>query len=199
MYRLPLASSATATGLLRLALVAAPPSPAKAELPLPATVVMIPVAASTLRIRWLPESAMYRLPLASSATPDGTQTLALVAAPPSPAKVLMPLPATVVMIAVAAVTLRIRWLAYSAMYRLPPASTATPTGTLRLAFVAAPPSPAKPKTPLPATVVMIPVAAPTLRIRSLPRSAMQRLPPESIATRAGLLRLAVGPAAPSPA
>src|SRR5437773_11090275 len=91
MYRLPLASSATAAGLLRLALVAAPPSPAKLGLPLPATVVMIPVAAVTLRIRWLELSAMYRLPLASTATPAGTLRFAFVAAPPSPA----PPPATV--------------------------------------------------------------------------------------------------------
>src|SRR5947207_2716491 len=113
---------------------------------------------------------MYRLQLASSATPDGELRLALVAASPSPAKLGLPLPATVVMIPVAAVTLRIRWLELSAMYRLPLASTATPAGTLRLAFVAAPPSPAKPKTPLLATVVMIHVRQAALRIRSLPRS-----------------------------
>src|SRR5438309_5839044 len=110
---------------------------------------------------------MYRLPLASSATAVGLLRLALVAAPPSPAKVGLPLPATVVMIPVAAATLRIRWLEWSAMYRLPPASTATPAGPLTLALVAAPPSPAKPKEPLPATVVMIPDAASTLRMRLL--------------------------------
>src|SRR5437667_6893 len=102
-------------GQVRLAFVAAPPSPAKVGLPLPATVVMIPVAAATLRIRWLAESAMYRLPLASSAMPDGPLRLAFVAAPPSPAKLGLPLPATVVMIPVAAATLRIRESYRSAM------------------------------------------------------------------------------------
>src|SRR5207244_9609408 len=124
----------------------------------PATVVMIPVAAATLRIRWINWSAIYRLPLASSATPDGPLRLAPVAAPPSPAKVKLPLPATVVMIPVAAATLRIRWLNWSAIYRLPLASSATPDGPLRLAPVAAPPSPAQLKPTLHATLVMIPAA-----------------------------------------
>ena len=78
-----------------------------------------------------------------------------------------PLPATVVMMPVEAVTLRMRWLFVSTMYRLPLASTATPDGLLSLALVAAPVSPEKPKVPVPATVVMMPVAAVTLRMRSL--------------------------------
>ena len=40
------------------ALVAAPPSPKKPSMPLPPTVAMIPVAAATLRMRWLNVSAM---------------------------------------------------------------------------------------------------------------------------------------------
>src|SRR6266851_662500 len=42
MKRLPALSNATAWGLLRLVLVAWPPSPLKPELPLPATVAMVP-------------------------------------------------------------------------------------------------------------------------------------------------------------
>ena len=48
-----------------VAAVAWPPSPENPAVPVPATVVMMPVPAATLRIRLLPESAMYRLPAAS--------------------------------------------------------------------------------------------------------------------------------------
>ena len=49
--------------------------------PLPATVVMIPLV-PTLRIRLLSVSAMNRLPEASTATPEGSFSSALAAAPP---------------------------------------------------------------------------------------------------------------------
>ena len=53
------------------------------SVPLPATVVIIPLV-PTLRMRLLHVSAMNRLPVASTATPEGPFNSALVAAPPSP-------------------------------------------------------------------------------------------------------------------
>ncbi len=100
--------------------------------------------------------------------------LALVAAPPSPEKPRIPFPATVVMNPVAASTRRMRWLARSAMKRLPEASTATPLGNLRLASVAGPPWP-RPSPP-PPTVALTPVDASPRRRRSLSLSAMNSLP-----------------------
>ena len=79
--------------LWSFALVASPPSPLKppAHAPLlqglpPATVVMIPVAASTRRTRKLPLSEMNKLPDLSTATAIGVDSCALAAGPPSPAK-----------------------------------------------------------------------------------------------------------------
>ena len=54
---IPDASNATINAD-NLADVAAPPSPLKLVDPVPANVVMIPVDIVTLRIRWLPLSAM---------------------------------------------------------------------------------------------------------------------------------------------
>src|SRR5271165_5926719 len=50
----------------------------------------------------------------------------------------------------AGVTLRMRWLAQSAMYTLLAPSTATPRGKRSCALVAAPPSPENPWLPFPA-------------------------------------------------
>ena len=51
--------TATASGVLRRALVAAPPSPVKpAEPPVPAAEVMMPVPKLNWRTAWLPLSAM---------------------------------------------------------------------------------------------------------------------------------------------
>ena len=61
-------------------------------------------------------------------------------------------------------TLRMRWLLWSAMKRLPAPSRATPKGKAKLALVAGPPSPLNPEMPFPATVVMIPEVS-TLRMR----------------------------------
>src|SRR5437868_4166582 len=116
---------------------------------------------------------MNRLPDPSTATPVGVHKLALVAGPPSPVKPSnLPPPATVVMTPAAASTRRIRLLPLSAMNRLPDPSAATPAGLHTPALVAAPPSPLNPHVPLPATVVMTPVAASTRRIRLLLLSAM---------------------------
>ena len=84
--------------------MAGPPSPEKPGSPKisgprPATVVILPVSASTFRIRKLLKSEMYRLPAASRARPSGFRP-ASVAAPPSPEKKRLPLPAMVVMMPV---------------------------------------------------------------------------------------------------
>ena len=148
MYRLPAPSSATLRGAPSCAAVAAPPSPN--DDPPPATVEIFPEE-STLRMRLLFTSAMYRLPAASSATSWGLLSCAAVAAPPSPLKPAVPVPATVE-ITPAEFTLRMRWLFHSAMYRLPARSSATPSGRSSSAAVAAPPSPRE--LPPPATVSM---------------------------------------------
>ena len=84
MYTLPTASVVTPHGLWSAALTPTPPSPLKPGTPLPAIVVMIPVLFVHRRTRLLPKSAMYALPTASTATPFGVRSFALVAAPPSP-------------------------------------------------------------------------------------------------------------------
>jgi len=56
MYRFPAASTATATGELSVALVAALPSPEYPGVPFPATVLMLPP--ETLRTRWFAVSAI---------------------------------------------------------------------------------------------------------------------------------------------
>src|ERR1039457_4430155 len=114
IYRLPAESRATALGRDKVALVAGPLSPDVPKLPLPATVVRAPFNV-TLRISSLPWSAMYTLPAASAATPCGKFNCALVATGLSPEKPLVPLPARVEMVP-PGVTLRIRWLFWSAMY-----------------------------------------------------------------------------------
>jgi hypothetical protein len=69
------------------------------------------------------------------------------------------------------VTLRTRSLSASAMYRLLPASTATPVGPFSATSVACP-SPENDACPFPATVVRAVPAAAILRIRLFPVSAM---------------------------
>ena len=80
------ASIQTPCGKFKFAAVAAPPSPLKVVDPVPAMVVIIPVDIVTLRIRWLPRSAMYTLPLVSTVIPYGMENAALVAGPLSPEK-----------------------------------------------------------------------------------------------------------------
>src|SRR5260370_42617682 len=79
---LPDPSTAMAKGLLIDAAVARPPSPEDPATPLPATVLMVPRAASTWRMR-LFRSAIRIFPDASSATALGDME-AEVAGPPSP-------------------------------------------------------------------------------------------------------------------
>ena len=71
-------------------------------------------------------------------------------------------------------------------------------GELSSAEVAAPPSPPKPATPVPATVVMIP-SGPIRRTRWAPKSATKRLPSESTRTSIGRSSWAAAAWPPSPA
>jgi len=84
----------------------------------------------------------------------------------------VPFPAKVVMMPVAAVTFRILSFAVSLRYMSPFAATTMPAGEWSRADVAGPPSPLDPEGPLPATVVMIPVAAETFRTWWFPVSAI---------------------------
>src|SRR5438105_13617107 len=130
---IPAGSTHTPSGALRLAAIAGPPSPAYAAVPLPATVVMIPGVpvgtpggrAATLRIRWFPVSAMYRLPAPSAAAPCGNESCAVVAGPPSPLYAAPPAPAKKVTVP-AGVSLRIRLDWRSTIYTLSDESTVTP-------------------------------------------------------------------------
>ena len=115
---------------------------------------------------------------------------AAVAGLPSPLKMAVPVPATVVIVP-PALTLRMRWLLVSAMKRLPEPSTATPWGPLSCAADAGPLSPPKPWPLVPATVVIVPSAS-TLRMRWLLVSAMKRLPEPSTATPCGSVELCRG-------
>ncbi len=85
MYRFPEESTAMPVGWFRIALLAAPPSPLKPSEPLPTTVLILPLAASTMRMRASWRSVMYRLAAASSAMEYGSIKPARVAAAPSPA------------------------------------------------------------------------------------------------------------------
>ena len=82
-------------------------------------VLIMPVEMVTLRIRLLAFSATYIFPAESAAIAYGPNKLADVAAPPSPRKLLAPLPAIVEMTPVDMVILRIRLFLLSAMYTLP--------------------------------------------------------------------------------
>jgi len=120
-------------------------------------VVIIPDV-FTLRMRALPASAIYTLPLASTATPSTSpRNVAAVAWPASPVKPLLPVPANVV-ITPTGVILRTRLSELVLTYRLPAASKAAAMGLASCAAVASPPSPENPKD-VPATGLIIPCAA----------------------------------------
>src|SRR5579871_1826667 len=123
MYRFPAESIATPHGSPNCALVAGPPSPEYPDWPFPATVLMTPLG-ETFRTRLFMESAMYKLPDASTATLCGENNCALVAGPPSPEKPPMVVPATVEITPFE--TFRTRLVVASAMNRFPAESTATP-------------------------------------------------------------------------
>src|SRR5262245_12546533 len=177
------------------AAVAGPPSPALPFMPLPATVVITP-AADTRRTRKLPVSAITRPPSAVGPTAYGRLICAAVAGPPSPENPRVPVPATVVIVPLGD-TRRIRELPVSAIRNPPAGSAATPLGAEIAAAVAGPPSPENPDVPLPATVVIMPVAD-TRRISESAGSAIKMLPSGSAATPSGALSWADVAGPPSP-
>ena len=118
-------------------------------------VVMSLVIASTSRTRSPVASAINVLPLPSIQTPCGPVSLALAAGPPSPSA--LPPPATVLILPPE--TSLIRPLPKSAIRKFVPAGlTQTSSGLFSFASVAEPPSPEKPGVPVPAIVVIVPVA-----------------------------------------
>ena len=109
----------------------------------------------------------------STATSDGRASVAVTAATPSPVDPATPVPAMVLTMLVLTVTLRILLFEESAIYMFPFVSTATPFMLLNEADNAGPLSPLNPTSPFPATVVMIPVLAVTLRTTLLSESPMK--------------------------
>ena len=95
MYTLPDESTATPCGWFSVADVACPPSPLNEAALMPAIVEMRPVDLVTRRMLLLPESAMYRLPAASTATPCGALSAAFKGESPSPLYPAVPFPAIV--------------------------------------------------------------------------------------------------------
>src|SRR5262245_46499356 len=117
-----------------------------------------------------PDSAIRKPPVGVVATAYGNVRLAAVAGPPSPlVKTLgVPVPATV-LITPLGETHRTRCASQSAIRKPPSGVVASPLAPLSCAAVAGPPSPALPCTPVPTTVVMIPLGD-TRRTRWLPVS-----------------------------
>ena len=121
------------------------------------------------------------------------------AGPPSPTPSDgSPPPATVVIVPLVE-TSRIRLFRPSVMKRFPEPSRAIsmPKLPLNSAEIAGPPSPENPWDPLPATVLMMPLAR-TSRIRSLLASAIKRFPEASTVTPQGALNSAEIAGPPSP-
>ena len=159
----PAPSRAIPFGLCSSAAVAGPPSPANPWVPLPTTVVMMPLV-SMRRMRESRASLRYTSPAASNTIPVTPFTCAAVAGPPSPSE--LPPPATLTRLPLESI---LRISDSSPMYSSPAGSTATEIG-FTSALTAGPPVPVSPATPVPAMVVMIPVAASTLRTRALSAS-----------------------------
>src|SRR5580698_123837 len=91
MYKSPEALTATYEGASSSASVAKAPFPSEPGTPFPATVVITPLL--TILIRLFPRSAIYRLPLVSTASPVGLLNEARTAGPLSPPKPALPFPA----------------------------------------------------------------------------------------------------------
>src|SRR4029453_4796333 len=121
---------------------AGPPSPAKPAAPVPAMLWITP-SGVTWRMRWLPVSAMKMSPASSTTTPQGESRRAAGAAPSSPDAPATPIPATVEIVP-DVFTLRMEWLAVSAIKRLPAESVGQALGGFRCAKRGAPPSPGAP-------------------------------------------------------
>ena len=73
-----------------------------------------------------------------------------------------------------------------------------PVGWFRIAALAAEPSPLKPSEPLPTTVLMLPLAASTRRMRASCRSTMKKSPAAFTAMAYGSIKPARVAALPSP-
>src|SRR5260370_1855801 len=116
---------------------------------------------------------MYTAPDPPTATPFGALSCAMVASDPSPANPGPP-PATVVIEPLVS-TLRIRWFEVSAIYKFPVASSANPLGFKREAADAGPPSPANPREPLPAALLIMPAGV-ILRTRLSGESVRYKFP-----------------------
>lgn len=141
---------------MNCAAVASPSSPLKPGIPVPATRVMIPLAKSTTRTRGVDDSLTYNFPLSSNARRSGPLIFAKIAGPPSPVDPHEPVPAIVVMMFVARVSLRTRQLDLSATYTLPASSTTTEAGLLMFVCSGGSPSPLKKNCPVPINVESIP-------------------------------------------
>ena len=124
----------------------------------------MPVLADTLRMRLLKYSAIKIFPDVSTTTPVGWKTAAVAAITSFWKGDFIPLPATVVMMPVLADTFRMRLLPVSAIKTFPDLSTATSSGKFSGAVVAPTLSVSNPTSPVPASVVMMPLIADTFRI-----------------------------------
>src|SRR5260221_2003041 len=102
------------------------------------------------------------------------------------------------MIPVCPSTRRTRWLVCSAMYTLPRPSTATPLGPASIALVAGPPSPARPRLPVPAMDVRIPVMPSTRKTRLEVNSTTYRFSKRSTAIFCGRSMFTVVASVPLP-
>ncbi len=148
MYRFPLASNAIPEGDSICPLTAESPSPEYPwpKLLLPAKVEIWPPVV-TIRTTQFSVSAMYKLALLSTATPDGAFNSAFRAAAPSPLYPAVPSPASVLIVLL--VMKRTRWFTWSAIYKLPP-EIVIPKGKNISPLVGDPPSPAYPAVAFPA-------------------------------------------------
>ena len=138
---------------------------------------------------------MKMSPMSSTATPRGESRRASVATDSSQDVPATPVPATVE-ITPAGFTLRMAWLAVSAIKRLPAESVAQALGVSNWAKRAAPSSPALPREPLPAAVCSVPPGA-RRRTRWLLVSTMYRLPVRSAHTARGARNCATSGPVPS--
>ena len=164
----------------------------------------------------LPSAPSAMRPPGEADWPIGKWNPAAVAGPPSlswqgsglTVSAQWPMPAIVEMTSVARSTLRIIWFAWSAISRLPARSKTTPTGRSSVATSAGPPSPPKPRLPLPQMSITAPVAMSARLMRLLCQAAITSSlggPSGSNATLVGWLSRLVdgssddGPSSPMPA
>src|SRR5262245_26812924 len=184
---MPSGTASMAAGALNRA-IAPVPSARPLTPAIPPTVVTVP-SDTIARMVLLPVSAMYSVPLASIAIPDGLEKRAAV--PTSSTLPGAPAAPAIVVVSPVAVTRRIVWLPVSATYRVPEPSTAIPDGFQKRA--ANPEPSALPLLPAnPASVVTLPFGA-IRRIVWLPESATYSTPATSIATARGRLNRAADP------